>query len=192
MSVVLFLCLLGAVVVQRLLELAWSRRNQRRMAAKGAVLIAEPHFLWMALLHAGILSGAALEVILLRRPFLPVLGFTMLALFLLANLLRAWVIRTLAEHWNVHVMDSSSMGVVTTGPYRWVRHPNYVAVWLELAALPLVHTAWITSLAGSLAHLWVLARRIAVEDATLLANPAYRASMGSKPRFIPYLFWAKV
>jgi methyltransferase len=183
-----YLALLAAVAIGRLLELQVSRRNQRALAAKGVAKIHEPHFRWMVLLHTAILCGAALEVLLLRRPLIPALAVSMGALFTLANILRWWVIRTLAGHWNVEVMASSPVGVVTSGPYRWVRHPNYVAVVAELFSLPMMHTAWITSLLGTAAHLEILRRRINVEDAVLLSNPAYNASMGMKPRFLPKLF----
>ena len=109
-------------------------------------------------------------------------------LFLGANALRWWVIRTLGAHWNVQVMDSARLGVVTTGPYRWVRHPNYTAVFVEMLALPLIHTAWITALAGGAAHAWVLRGRVAAEERVLLADPLYRAEMSAKPRFVPSLF----
>ena len=82
------------------------------------------------------------------------------ALFTFANILRWWVIRTLAGHWNVEVMASTRVGVVTSGPYRWVRHPNYVAVVAELFALPMIHTAWITALVGTAAYLEILRRRV--------------------------------
>jgi methyltransferase len=98
------------------------------------------------------------------------------------------VIRTLGEHWNVQVMDSTRLGVVTSGPFRFVRHPNYAAVFTEMLVLPLIHTAWITSLAGSLAHIAVLAQRLATEERVLFANPDYRAAMTGKPRFLPGLF----
>jgi methyltransferase len=140
------------------------------------------------LLHGGVLIAAAVEVVVLHRPLIPALAIPMAVLFALANLLRWWVIRTLAGHWNVRVMASSHVGVVTSGPYRWVRHPNYVAVVIELFALPMIHTAWITALVGTIANLEVLRRRLAVEDSVLMANPMYRASMGSKPRFLPRLF----
>jgi len=104
----------------------------------------------------------------------------------LANLLRWWVIATLGTQWNVRVMGSSpTAGVVTRGPFRYVRHPNYVAVFVELAALPLVHTAWITALCGSLLHVWILRRRIALEERVLFADARYRELMGGKPRFVP-------
>jgi methyltransferase len=80
------------------------------------------------------------------------------------------------------------MGVVSSGPFRYVRHPNYVAVFVELAALPLVHGAWLTALGGSLLHVVILRRRIALEEQVLLADPGYRAVMGPKPRFLPRFF----
>lgn len=183
-----YLLLLGAVGVGRLLELRLSKRNQRRLAAQGVARLAEPHFRWMVLVHVGVLVSAALEAALLHRRFIPGLALAMGLLFVLANGLRWWVIRTLSEHWNVGVMASARLGVVTRGPFRWVRHPNYLAVFIELLALPLIYTAWITALVGGVAHVWVLRRRLAVEEAVLAANPGYQAAMGAKPRFLPRLF----
>jgi methyltransferase len=188
LSVPPYLFLLTAVGAGRLMEMRLSRRNQQRLAAQGVVKVSEPHFCWMVLLHAGVLVGAALEVVLLRRPFIAMLGVPMALLFVLANGMRWWVIRTLAGHWNVQVMASAGLGAVTSGPYRWIRHPNYLAVYIEMVALPLIHTAWLTAIVAALGNAWVLARRVAVEDSVLLADPAYRAAMGAKPRFLPGLF----
>lgn len=187
-SVIWFLALLAGVAVLRVVELVISRRNQRALLNQGVRKVAEPHFRWMVLLHAGVLVGAALEVVFLRRPFIPALAASMGILFLLANATRWWVIRTLGRHWNVHVMESARLGVVTAGPFRFVRHPNYAAVVVELAALPLIHTAWLTALAGSAAHVWVLSRRLAVEEAVLLADPGYCSAMAHKARFLPGIF----
>jgi Uncharacterized protein conserved in bacteria len=101
---------------------------------------------------------------------------------------RWWVIRTLGEHWNVQVVDSTRLGVIVSGPFRFVRHPNYAAVFAEMLALPLIHTAWITALVGSAAHIAVLAQRLATEERVLFADPSYRSAMASKPRFLPGLF----
>jgi methyltransferase len=188
LSVAGFLGLLIAVALLRGVELVISRRNQRRLQAHGVSKADEPHFRWMVLLHSAVLAGAALEVLLLKRPLIPVLAIPMLTLFTLANALRWWVIRTLGMHWNVEVMDSASLGVITSGPFRLVRHPNYAAVFIEMAALPLVHTAWLTALAGSAGHAWVLSRRLAVEEAVLLRNADYRATVAHLPRFVPRLF----
>lgn len=188
LSVIAFLGLLVVVAALRLVELRISRRHQREMISRGAAKVDEPRFRWMVLLHTAVLLGAALEVVFLKRPFIPVLAAIMFAIFLLANIVRWWVIRTLGNHWNVQVMDSTRLGVISTGPFRYVRHPNYAAVFAEMLSLPLIHTAWITALAGSLAHVVVLTQRLSTEEHVLLANPEYRAAMGHKPRFIPGVF----
>jgi len=188
LTVIAFLVLLTAVGALRLLELRISRRHQRELVARGAAKVEEPRFRWMVLLHTAVLLGAALEVILLKRPFIPALAAATFAIFLAANAVRWWVIRTLGNHWNVQVMDSTRLGVVTSGPFRFVRHPNYAAVFAEMLALPLIHTAWITALAGSLAHMAVLTQRLSTEERVLFANPDYRAAMSGKPRFLPGLF----
>lgn len=180
-----YLAVVAAVALLRFAELFISTRHRRALIASGATPIDEPNFKWMALLHTAILAGAALEVVALHRPFIPALAAPALLLLVAATWTRWWVIQTLGRHWNVGVVDSTRQGIVEDGPYRWIRHPNYVAVFVELLALPLVHTAWITATVGSLSHLAVLRTRIAAEDRVLLASPEYAARMGAKPRFIP-------
>lgn len=188
LTVIAFLALLLAVVILRLVELSLSRRHQKQLEAKGARRVVDPNFRVMVAVHVLVLLGAALEVTLLHRRFFPVLAAVMFALFIAANGVRWWVIRTLGEHWSVQVVDSTELGVVTAGPFRFVRHPNYSAVFIEMLALPLIHSAWIAAILGGAAHLWALWKRVGVEDAVLSANPAYRAAMGGKPRFLPGLF----
>jgi methyltransferase len=185
LSTVWFLALLAVVGVSRLIELAISRRHQRVLRALGAAQVNDPHFHWMVVLHTAILAGAALEVIVLHRPLIRILAVAMATVFVLAEGLRWWTIATLGRHWNVRVIDSTHLGIISNGPFRFVRHPNYAAVFIELMALPLIHTAWLTAVVGSAAHLWVLSRRVELEDAMLLANPTYLAEMAHKPRFFP-------
>jgi methyltransferase len=182
---VLFVGLVAAVGLGRLLEMRISRRHQRALAGQGVTVVREATFPFMVILHSGVLVAAALEVLLLRRPFLPLLGAVALGLFLMSNALRWWVIAVMGGRWNVQVTSAVPLGVVTGGPFRWIRHPNYVAVFVELVALPLVHTAWLTALLGAALHLIILRRRIALEESILLADPGYRAAMGNKPRFLP-------
>jgi methyltransferase len=186
LDVQLYLALLAAVGLGRLVEMRISRRRQRALLAQGAARAPEPGFAWMVLLHTGMLVASAFEVVLLGRPFVPAIGVPALALLAGANALRWWVIATLGPHWNVQVMGSTKLGVVSTGPYRFVRHPNYVAVFVELAVLPLVHGAWLTALFGSALHVLVLRRRIALEESVLMADDTYRRVMGGKPRFAPW------
>lgn len=188
LSVYLYLCLLAAVAVLRIVELKISRRHQERMLNQGAVRVAEPHFKWIVVAHTGVLIGAALEVIFLHRPFIPLLAAATFVLFLASNLMRFWVVRALGDLWSVQVMDSTGIGVVTTGPFRFVRHPNYTGVILEMISLPLIHTAWITAIGTSVAYSIALSMRIRAEEDVLMANPEYRAAMGHKRRFLPGLF----
>jgi methyltransferase len=188
LSVVAYLALLAVVGVLRLLELRISARHQRELAGRGIQKRVDPQFRWMVALHTAVLCGAAVEVIVLRRPFFPALAAPMLMFFLLATGLRWWVIHTLGSHWNVEVMASGPLGVVTSGPFRWVRHPNYLAVSVELVALPLIHTAWITAVAAAVGNMLVLKHRLGIEEPVLEANPAYRLAMAGKPRFLPKLF----
>jgi methyltransferase len=186
-SLPLFTALVLVVAAVRLFELSVSRRRQARLRAHGAERVSEPHFGAMVALHSGILGACLLEAWLRAEP--PALAFSalMLALVLAANALRIWVIATLGPHWNVQIMASLPLGVVSDGPFRFVRHPNYVAVFVELLALPLVHGAWVTALGGAALHAVVLYHRIRSEEAMLLRDPEYRGRMGNKPRFIPGL-----
>jgi methyltransferase len=188
LSVIGYLILLCVVAVLRLCELRISRRHQQEMITRGASKVDEPRFRWMVVLHTGVLIGAAVEVVFLKRPFIPVLAAVCFPLFLAANAVRWWVIRTLGEHWNVQVMNSTGLGVITSGPFRYVRHPNYAAVFTEMLVLPLIHTAWITATVGSAAHILVLSQRLRTEEQVLFSDAHYRDAMSGKPRFLPGLF----
>jgi methyltransferase len=187
-TVIAFLALLLAVALLRVFELRVSRRHQEELIARGATKVNKPQFRWVVLVHSFVLIGAALEVVLLRRPFFPLLAALMFAIFLASNAVRLWVVRTMGQHWNVQVMDSTRLGVVTSGPFRFVRHPNYAAVFAEMFSLPLIHTAWITAVVALVAYAGAISQRITVEERVLFANPDYRAAMASKPRFLPGLF----
>ena len=187
LSLQLYLLLLAAVAAGRLLELVRSRRNQARLAHAGSVKSAEPAYKWMVALHTGVLAGSALEAVLSGRAFCPLLGSVSLALFVASNLVRWWVIRTLGTRWNVEVMSASpKLGVITAdGPYRWVRHPNYSAVFVEMLALPLIHSAFAVALVGTALHILVLRHRIRLEESVLMQNAEWRTAFARRPRFFP-------
>lgn len=158
-----FAALIAAVALERLAELAVARRNQRWSIERGAVESGAGHYPLMVALHTGLLAGALLEAWLGDRPFVPVLGWPMVALVLASQALRWWCIGTLGRQWNTRVLVIPGMARIDRGPYRLLPHPNYVAVVVEGAALPLVHTAWITALAFTLLNAWLLSVRIRVE-----------------------------
>jgi methyltransferase len=121
----------------------------------------------MVALHTGLLAGALLEVWLGGRPFLPALGWPMFALVLAAQGLRWWCIACLGRQWNTRILVVPGLSRITRGPYRYMTHPNYLAVVVEGAALPLVHTAWMTALAFTVLNAALLRARITAEDAAL-------------------------
>lgn len=166
-SRLLYTALVGLVVVERLVELGISRGNERWAKARGGVEAGREHYPWMVAMHTAFLAACPLEVWLLGRPLLPALGAAMLLLLVAAMALRYWVIATLGRRWSTRVICLPGVPVITGGPFRWARHPNYLAVVVETAALPLVHTAWLTALAFSLANAALLRTRIRVEEEAL-------------------------
>jgi methyltransferase len=171
-----FVVLVALVGLERLAELVVSQRNTAWSFARGGREHGAGHYPFMVVLHSGLLAGALVEVLLADRPYVPLLAWTMLALVVLAQALRWWCITTLGKRWSTRVVVVPGLPLVTGGPYRWLPHPNYVAVVVEGFALPLVHSAWLTALVFTLANAALLRVRIGVEDAALAAAPSERAA----------------
>jgi methyltransferase len=166
-SQLLFTALVAAVGLERLAEMVVSKRHAAWAFARGGVEAGRGHFPVMVALHTALLVGAVVEVVAVDRPFLPALGWPMLALVLLAQGLRWWCITTLGPQWNTRVIVVPGASLVAAGPYRLLRHPNYVAVVVEGLALPLVHTAWVTAVVFTVLNLVLLSVRIRVEEQAL-------------------------
>jgi methyltransferase len=162
-----YLLLIGAVAVERIAELVVSLHNLNWSKRRGGVESGAGHYPAMVTLHTGLLAGCLLEAGLLHRPFLALLGWPMLVLVLASQALRWWCIATLGRQWNTRIVVVAGLTPVSTGPYRWLRHPNYVAVVVEGAALPLVHTAWLTAAAFTLLNAVLLRVRIHAENGAL-------------------------
>ncbi|MGE0219717.1 isoprenylcysteine carboxyl methyltransferase family protein [Mycolicibacterium sp.] len=159
--------LIVAIGVERLAELAVSQRNRSWSRRQGGVEAGAGHYPAMVVLHAGLLAGCLLEPVLTDRPFLPALGWPMLAVVLAAQALRWWCISTLGRQWNTRVIVVPNAARVTGGPYRHLPHPNYLAVVVEGIALPLVHSAWITAAVFTVLNAVLLRARIRVENTAL-------------------------
>jgi methyltransferase len=131
-------------------------------------------------------AACAGEVLLLHRPFPGLFGFFALVVVCFAQMLRYAAMWALGERWNVRIIVWPASAPVTKGPYRFVRHPNYVAVIVELLAVPLVHGAFVSAMVFSFCNAWVLAVRIREEERAL--GPSYAAAFCERPRFIPRPF----
>lgn len=169
MSAWLFTVLVAAVALERVAELVVSNRHAAWSLRQGGREYGRRHYGPMVVLHTGLLVGALVEVWLAHRPFLPWLGWPMLALVLASQALRWWCIATLGPQWNTRVIVVPGMTRVRSGPYRWLPHPNYVAVVVEGLALPLVHTAWVTAAVFTVLNAGLLTVRIRCEDRALAA-----------------------
>ncbi|RPK87776.1 MULTISPECIES: isoprenylcysteine carboxyl methyltransferase family protein [Streptomyces] len=165
-----------AVAAERLAELVVARRNTRWSLARGGAESGRGHYPAMVALHTVLLVGCLAEVRLAERPFLPVLGWTMVAAVVAAQALRWWCIRALGPRWNTRVIIVPGLPRVIGGPYRWMAHPNYVAVAAEGLALPLVHGAWVTALVFTVLNAALMAVRIRCEDRALARLPAVDAT----------------
>ncbi len=176
-SVVLFTVLLVLVGLERVAELVVSRRNAAWSTSRGGVESGRRHYKVMVVLHTGLLVGALVEVSTRRPPMLPLLAAGMLLLVLASQGLRWWCISTLGPRWNTRVIVVPGLPLVCDGPYRWMRHPNYVAVVVEGLALPLVHSAWITATVFTVLNAVLLSVRIKVEDAALDTATQHREAV---------------
>jgi methyltransferase len=155
-----------AVAAQRLAELRYSRRNERRLRARGAVERGRGHYPAMVAIHA-LWLGSTLAEGLLRGPEPPAWWPVPLALFLIVQPLRYWAILSLGENWNVRVLVVPGVRLVGSGPYRIFPHPNYVVVAVEVLTLPLIFGAWTTALVFSVLNAAFLYVRVRAEDRAL-------------------------
>jgi methyltransferase len=162
-----FTVLVLLVGLERLAEMVVSKRNAAWSLARGGRETGAGHYPVMVALHTGLLAGMLVEA-WVRRPDVPGwLAWSMLVVVLAAQALRWWCIATLGPRWNTRVIVVPGLPLVSTGPYRWFAHPNYVAVVAEGVALPLVHAAWITAVVFTILDAALLSVRLSVENRAL-------------------------
>ena len=156
---------LAVFALQRFSELLLSRRNQQRLRARGAFERGARQFPWFVLLHTAFPLLLALEI---RAGATPGAGWPLwAAAWLVAQVLRIASMHALGERWNARIVVVPGEPPVTRGIYRWLRHPNYLAVALEFIAAPLCFGAWATALIGSVANAALMAVRIPAEEKAL-------------------------
>ena len=162
-----YVVLVAAVALERVAELVVSRRNAAWSLQRGGVEYGARHYPAMVVLHTALLAGCLVEVLAAGRPFVPALGWPMLLVVVASQGLRWWCITTLGTQWNTRVIVVPGLRLVARGPYRRLRHPNYVAVVAEGIALPLVHSAWVTAVCFTALNAVLLRVRISAENAAL-------------------------
>jgi methyltransferase len=178
-----YLVFMGLLVAERLVELVLSKRNAAWAFARGGSETGQGHYRVMVVFHTLFLGACVAEVWLWGRPFPGWPGYAALGVAVGAQALRYWAISTLGPRWNSRIIIVPGLPPVTGGPYRFLRHPNYVAVVVEIAAVPLIHGAWVTAALFSLGNALLLLVRIRAEEAALGA--LWANAFADKPRFIP-------
>lgn len=151
-----------AVALQRIAELQYAKRNTTRLLAEGAVEYGARHYPLFFLLQ-----GAWLGALLFLTPANVAIHWGLLAIFMVLQSARLWVIITLGRYWTTRIISLADAPLVTAGPYRWLRHPNYVVVAAEVVVLPLVFEQWWIAFAAGLTTALLLRHRISVEEAVL-------------------------
>jgi methyltransferase len=175
--------LLAAIVAERGVEVALSRRNAWRTLSRGGIEAGWSHYPPMVIVHVLFLLSCGVENLLHDSGFPAAVKALALAGAIAAQALRYWAVVTLGDRWNTRVIVVPTEPPVTGGPFRYVRHPNYLAVAIEIACLPLVRGLWITALVFSIANAALLSVRIRVEERALGAS--YPDTFASRARFLP-------
>ncbi|MFP3122987.1 hypothetical protein OH784_09500 [Ectobacillus funiculus] len=179
-----FFSFFAFVVVQRLAELLLARRNEQYLKKRGALEFGKGHYKYIVLLHMLFLVFIVAEVTYLKKapsPMWPVL----LALFIGTQFLRVWAIASLGVYWNTKILVLPHSKLVPKGPYRFMRHPNYIVVMMEFWIIPILFQAYITAIVCSLLNMLVLSVRIREEERALQELTNYKQSFQKISRFIP-------
>jgi methyltransferase len=164
------LWILALVAVQRLSELVLAESNTQRLLAEGGREVGRRHYPLFIALHGSWLFAIAMTTPLATEP-----NWLLIAVFVVLQLLRVWVVAALGRYWTTRVITVDGSPLVRSGPFRFARHPNYLIVTAEVAVLPVAFADWPVAIVWSIANAALLFYRIRVEDRALAGREALRA-----------------
>ncbi|KSU85628.1 MULTISPECIES: isoprenylcysteine carboxyl methyltransferase family protein [Fictibacillus] len=180
----LFWIFFAVLVIQRLAELLIARKNEKYLLSKGAFEAGREHYKWMVGIHTCFFISFLVEVLLFNKQ--PAFWWWIpFSLFLLAQCARVWCISSLGHFWNTKIIILPGAHVVAKGPYKYIRHPNYVIVTLEIITIPLVFQAYFTMVLFLILNAVILSVRIPEEEKALQKATNYNAHFEGKHRFLP-------
>lgn len=175
----IFYIILSIVIIQRLLELVIAKRNEKNMRAQGAYEVGASHYPLMILLHVSFFISLLIEVNIFNLTPSP-LFLLFLVMFLCVQGLRIWCLTSLGSFWNTKIIVLPGAHVVTKGPYKYLRHPNYLVVSMEIALLPLMFEAYFTAICFTILNAIMLSIRIPTEERALKEATNYEQYMQHK------------
>lgn len=176
-----FIVILLLVIAQRLVELMIAKRNEKWMIQQGAYEVGRAHYPVMIMLHSSFFIVLIIEVLLFNRA-LSNFFILLLVFFLLTQAGRLWCLLSLGKLWNTRIMINPNLNVIKKGPYRFLKHPNYVIVSLEFIILPLLFNAYLTAIIFTLLNVWMLSVRIPIEEKALRDATNYNTLFPKKMR----------
>ncbi|MGG0644901.1 isoprenylcysteine carboxylmethyltransferase family protein [Sporosarcina gallistercoris] len=168
-----FWIVISLVILQRLTELVIAKNNEKRMKAQGAYEVGGRHYPAIVLLHTAFFVSFLLEVAI-RQPALSPIWIVLLTIFLLTQVLRVWCLASLGRYWNTKIIILPGADVVMKGPYKFIRHPNYLIVATEILVLPMIFGAYITAIIFTLLNAWMMSVRIPQEEQALKEATNYK------------------
>lgn len=181
-----FFIFIFVMIIQRLLELVIARRNEKWMKEQGAIEFGIKHYQFIVLMHSLFFVVLIFEKISFSRELLP-LWQVFAAVFVCTQLIRVWAISSLGPYWNTKIIVLPNVEVVRTGPYRFIKHPNYLVVSIEILVVPLLFGAYVTACLFTILNILMLSIRIPAEERALRELTEYESSLGSRNRFLPKL-----
>ena len=184
---IIFTVIVVAVILQRLWELRISKHHMAMLLAQGGQVQSENLLSWVKILQVSWWIAMLAEVWWLDRPFIPALAAIAFLLVIVGQILRYSSMQALGERWTLPIVTLPDQSAVSKGIYRYLRHPNWLGVILEIAALPLFHSAYWTALGFAIANALIMHQRIQTEEKALSASSNYTQIFANTPRLIPRL-----
>lgn len=172
------------IIIQRLTELYLAKCNEVKMKRRGAIEVGGDHYKYIVTVHLLFFISFFTEYVLSNKS-LSVLWPMLLFIFVFTQAIRVWALYSLGEYWNTKIIILPNADIVAKGPYKYIRHPNYAIVALEILIIPLLFNCYITSIVFTFLNSIVLSIRISVEEKALMDLLEYKQEFSSRSRFLP-------
>jgi len=169
----IFICVVSFVIIQRIVELFVARTNEKWIRSQGGYEVGAKHYPFMVAMHVGFFISLIIEFLVFDRS-LPAFWILLFVIFVMLQMMRIWVISSLGRYWNTKILVLPGAHVVKKGPFHFIRHPNYVVVTLEIIVIPLMLGAYFTALLFTILNFIILSVRIPVEEAALREVTDYK------------------
>ncbi|MFS0751615.1 isoprenylcysteine carboxyl methyltransferase family protein [Oceanobacillus sp. 1P07AA] len=155
------------IILQRITELIIAKRNEKWMLAKGGIEIEPQQHKWFIVVHSLFFLSIFIEIVITKSTAVPTLFTLWFSLFILTQFLRIWSISSLGKHWNTKIIILPGSTLVKRGPYKYIKHPNYIIVGIELFVIPMMFGAYWTAIIFPFLHLILMSIRIPAEEKAL-------------------------